>query len=49
MIAAGRPASVAVDLALAIARRLRAADAALGEMRHQRQEIRKIVGATRFS
>ena len=43
MIAAGRPASSAVDLALAIPGRLRATHAALGQMRHQRQEVRQIV------
>ncbi|MEY9313925.1 hypothetical protein ABIF29_000724 [Bradyrhizobium elkanii] len=37
---AGEPAG---DLALAVARRLRARHAALGEMRHQRQEIRQVV------
>ena len=42
MIAAGRPASVAIHRALPIPRRLRAAHAVLGQMRHQRQEIRQI-------
>ena len=43
MIAAGRPGQLAVDLALAIPRRLRTTHAALGQMRHQRQEVRQII------
>ena len=39
-----RPArEFAIDRAAAVLRRLRATDAALGQMRHQRQEIRQVV------
>ena len=43
MIAAGRSGERRIDRAAAVLRRLRAAHAVLGEMRHQRQEVRQVV------
>ena len=48
-IAAGRPASLPSMSPFAVLDRLRAGDAAAGEMLHQAEEERQVGAATRFS